>query len=60
MTSKILTAIAQAKDVLATVRKALVPAVVAAGVVLGTDSPVLADVLAVLTALGVYVVPNAE
>jgi hypothetical protein len=39
-------------------RKALVAVIAAAFVILGTDSSVLNDVVAVLTALGVYSVPN--
>jgi hypothetical protein len=45
-------------DTIARARKALIPAVAALGLIVGVDAPLYADVVAVLTALGVYVTPN--
>lgn len=41
-------------------RKAVIPAVAALGLIVGTDSPTYVDVVAILVALGVYAVPNAR
>lgn len=62
---KVLAFIEKGKRLLAVVReraaqarKALVPAVAALGLIVGTDSPTYVDVVTVLVALGVYAVPN--
>lgn len=45
-------------DAIARARKALVPLIAAAYIVFGTENGVVVDVVSVLTALGVYAVPN--
>jgi hypothetical protein len=55
---KVRSVIDSARGVVAQVRKALVVAVPAVGLIVGTDSPLYVKVVAILVALGVYVVPN--
>lgn len=57
---KALALIGKARSVLARARKAVIPAVAALGLVLGTDAPAYVDVVSILVALGVYTVPNAK
>jgi len=57
---KILDTIATVREYVARARKALVPAVAALGLILGTDAPTYVDIVSILTALGVYSIPNAE
>lgn len=53
-------AIAKVRETIPRIRKALVVAVPALALVLGTDSPTYIKVVAVLVALGVYAVPNGQ
>jgi len=48
------------REYAARIRKALVPAVAALGLIIGTDAPLYVDIVAVLTALGVWAVPNKQ
>jgi len=57
---KVVDTIERIKAALPQVRKAVVALVGAAVIILGTDSTVLADIIAVLTALGVYGVANQD
>lgn len=51
--------ISKARAVYRQCRKAAIPAVIALGLIVGTHAPVYVDVVSILTALGVYAVPNA-
>lgn len=55
---KILNGIKKAREKFQSARKAVVPAVTAIGLIVGTDSPTYVNVVLVLVALGVYVIPN--
>lgn len=52
--------VGKGRQILARIRKALIPAVAALALIIGTDAPLYQDVIAILVALGVYQVPNAE
>ena len=57
---KILTAIARVRGFISRSRKAVIPAVTALGLIVGTDASLYVDVTAILVALGVYAIPNAD
>jgi mannitol-specific phosphotransferase system IIBC component len=57
---KALALIQKGRELVARARKAVVPAVGALGLIVGTDSPTYVNVVAILVAFGVYWVPNAK
>lgn len=57
---KALSAIYAVREFLGRARKAVVPAVAALGLIIGTDAPTYVDVVSILVALGVYTVPNKK
>lgn len=57
---KVLAGIAAVRKFLARARKAVIPAVAALGLILGTDAPTYVDIVSILVAAGVYTVPNAK